>query len=82
LDSESLLTAYASHEATAESEYPTAPYPEILARSMRELGDQLGVEVTDDDAQRAGLPTAWINRRHDRPGWGVTLEPSAPVAPD
>jgi 2-haloalkanoic acid dehalogenase type II len=183
LDSESLLTAYASHEATAESECPTALYPEILARSMRGLGDQLGVEVTDDDAralavsvpdwpafpdspaalsslaehykliilsnvdrdsfrasneklgveftivltaqdigsykpdsrnfdalkaeaqrqgvgdgrllhvaqslfhdhipaQRAGLPTVWINRRHDRPGWGATPAPSAPVAPD
>jgi 2-haloacid dehalogenase len=33
-------------------------------------------------AQRAGLPTAWINRRHDRPGWGATPEPPAPVTPD
>jgi 2-haloacid dehalogenase len=27
-------------------------------------------------AKRAGLATAWINRRHDRPGWGATPEPS------
>jgi len=33
-------------------------------------------------AKRAGLPTVWINRRHDRPGWGATPEPSAPVTPD
>ncbi|HYB88312.1 MAG TPA: haloacid dehalogenase type II [Streptosporangiaceae bacterium] len=33
-------------------------------------------------AKRAGLPTVWINRRHARPGWGATPEPSAPVTPD
>ena len=33
-------------------------------------------------AQRAGLPTVWINRRHDRPGWGATPPPPAPVTPD
>jgi putative hydrolase of the HAD superfamily len=26
-------------------------------------------------AKRAGLATVWINRRHDRPGWGATPEP-------
>jgi 2-haloacid dehalogenase len=33
-------------------------------------------------AKRAGLATVWINRRHDRPGWGAT--PAAPggVTPD
>jgi 2-haloacid dehalogenase len=183
LDSESLLSAYASHEERAEREHPTALYPEILARTMHELGAELGVEVTDDDAQslavsvadwpafpdsaaalssladhykliilsnvdrdsfrasnekldvefssvltaqdigsykpdphnfealetearrlgvapgallhvaqslfhdhapakRAGLPTVWINRRHNRSGWGATPAPSAPVLPD
>jgi len=33
-------------------------------------------------AKRAGLATAWINRRHARPGWGATPEPPAPVTPD
>ena len=33
-------------------------------------------------AKRAGLPTVWINRRHNRPGWGATPAPPAPVAPD
>ena len=27
-------------------------------------------------AKRHGLPSVWINRRHDRPGWGATPEPS------
>jgi len=26
-------------------------------------------------AKRIGLASAWINRRHDRPGWGATLPP-------
>ena len=33
-------------------------------------------------AQRAGLATAWIHRRHDRDGWGATPQPPAPVTPD
>jgi len=32
-------------------------------------------------AQDAGLPTVWINRRHDRPGWGATPDPGTTVAP-
>jgi putative hydrolase of the HAD superfamily len=27
-------------------------------------------------AKREGLPSVWINRRYDRPGWGATPEPS------
>lgn len=27
-------------------------------------------------ARRHGLPSVWINRRHDRPGWGATPEPA------
>jgi 2-haloacid dehalogenase len=30
-------------------------------------------------ANRAGLSSVWINRRHDRPGWGATPEPSGEV---
>jgi 2-haloacid dehalogenase len=33
-------------------------------------------------ARRAGLPTVWINRRHDRPGWGATPAPPPDVTPD
>jgi putative hydrolase of the HAD superfamily len=27
-------------------------------------------------AKREGLPSVWINRRHDRPGWGATPQPN------
>jgi FMN phosphatase YigB (HAD superfamily) len=33
-------------------------------------------------ARQAGLATVWINRRHDRPGWGATPAPGAGVIPD
>jgi 2-haloalkanoic acid dehalogenase type II len=180
---EELLTGYARIEAAVEADHPADPYPDILARSMRLLGDALGATVTDDDAarlarsvpdwpafadspsalaalagrfkliilsnvdrasfagsnarlgveftsiitaqdvgsykpsprnfqaladeagrlgirpggllhvaqslfhdhvpaQRAGLHTVWIHRRHDRGGWGATPRPPAPVIPD
>ncbi len=52
LDEEALLAAYSRHEAAAEAGYPLEPYPEILARSMRALGRELGCPVGPDDAQR------------------------------
>jgi 2-haloacid dehalogenase len=183
LDDETLLAAYSTHEARAEAEHPGESYPDILARSLRELGRQFGAQVTDDDAQRlatsvpdwpafpdspaalaalnpryqliilsnvdrdsfaasnqrlgvtftsvltaqdigsykpsprnfaallteagrlgirdgrllhvaqslfhdhvpakqAGLRTVWINRRHDRLGWGATPAPPAHIVPD
>ncbi len=33
-------------------------------------------------AKAAGLPTVWINRRHDNPGWGATPAPQADISPD
>jgi 2-haloalkanoic acid dehalogenase type II len=33
-------------------------------------------------AKRAELRTVWINRRHDRPGWGATPDPRSDVTPD
>ncbi len=183
MSDEELLTAYSKHEARAEEEHPADVYPLILARAMRDLGAELGVPVTDAEAERfgasvpdwpafpdsaealarlaerykliilsnvdresfagsnkrlgvtftsiitaqdvgsykpsprnfdalaaeverlgigegkllhvaqslfhdhvpaksAGLPTVWINRRHDNPGWGATPEPPASVTPD
>jgi len=180
---EELLTGYAAAEAAVEADHPASLYPDILAHSMRLLGDTLGAEVTDDDAgrlagsvpdwpafpdspaalaalgrrfkliilsnvdrasfagsaarlgasftsvitaqdvgsykpdprnfaalaseaarlgirpgrllhvaqslfhdhgpaQRAGLRTVWIHRRHDRAGWGATRQPPVPVTPD
>jgi len=183
LDEEALLAAFSRHEAAVEAAHPRDLYPAILARSMRDLGRELGAEVSEQDARtlalsvpswpafpdsraalstlgerykliilsnvdrdsfagssrrlgvrftsiltaqdvgsykpsprsfealaveagrlgipegrllhvaqslfhdhvpakKAGLPTAWINRRHDRPGWGATPAPPAHVAPD
>jgi 2-haloalkanoic acid dehalogenase type II len=180
---EALLTAYSAHEAAAEVDHPADLYPDILARSLRNLGRELGADVTPDDAdalarsvpdwpafpdshdaltalgrrfsliilsnvdrrsfaasnerlgveftsiltaqdigsykpdprnfgaleaevarlgigrgkllhvaqslfhdhvpaKQAGLPTAWINRRHARAGWGATPAPAADVTPD
>lgn len=60
LTDEELLTAYADHEARAEEEHPTDRYPQILARAMRDLGAQLGVPVSDAQAQRlAGSVPDW-----------------------
>src|SRR6516162_2718561 len=42
LDGEALLAAYSRHEADAEAAYPHEAYPEILARSIRALGSELG----------------------------------------
>lgn len=33
-------------------------------------------------AKAFGLPTVWINRRMNNPGWGATPEPESPVTPD
>jgi 2-haloacid dehalogenase len=52
LDDEALLAAYSRHEAEAEAAYPHEEYPQILARSMRALGRELGLPVSPDDAQR------------------------------
>jgi len=183
LEQDQLLEAYAAHEADAENEHPAERYPDILARSFRNLGEQLGTPVSNADAtvlansvpewpafddshdaltflgerfklivlsnvdrvsfaasearlgveftsvltaedvgsykpsprnfealaaeaqrlgiehgnllhvaqslfhdhvpaKRAGLPTVWINRRHDRSGWGATPPPQARVTPD
>jgi len=54
LPGEQLLTRYASCEAGAEAGHPADRYPHVLARSLRELGRQLGVAVSDADAARLG----------------------------
>jgi putative hydrolase of the HAD superfamily len=33
-------------------------------------------------AREAGLPSVWINRRHDRPGWGATPDPGLAFTAD
>ena len=48
---EELLLGYSVHEATAEAKYPTDLYPRILARSMADLGTELGVPVSEAEAE-------------------------------
>jgi 2-haloacid dehalogenase len=60
LDDEALLAAYARHEERAEASHPREPYPGILRRSLTALGQELGAEVTGEDAQRlAGSVPDW-----------------------
>jgi 2-haloacid dehalogenase len=57
---EELLTGYSIHEAEAEQTHPTDLYPQILALSIRTLGEALGVAVTVDDAAAlAGSVPDW-----------------------
>lgn len=46
---EQLLTAYSAHEMAAETNYPSDLYPDILARSFRGLGAELGAQVTEEE---------------------------------
>jgi 2-haloacid dehalogenase len=60
LTGEQLLTGYSSCEAAAEARHPAGRYPDVLARSLRQLGGQLGVTVTGEDAARlAGSVPDW-----------------------
>jgi 2-haloacid dehalogenase len=54
LSDEELLVAYAANEKIVERESPTALYPRILAESFRRIGASLGVEVSDEWANRLG----------------------------
>ena len=63
---------------------PAANHFQALLRTVDELGIAPGqlLHVAQSlfhdhvPARRAGLATVWINRRHHRPGWGATPEPS------
>jgi 2-haloacid dehalogenase len=63
---------------------------EALAAEARRLGVGSGrlLHVAQSlfhdhvPAKRAGLPTVWINRRHDRAGWGATPAPPVDVTPN
>ncbi|HEU4899721.1 MAG TPA: HAD-IA family hydrolase [Actinomycetota bacterium] len=62
---------------------PAADHFQALLRTVEGLGITPGelLHVAQSlfhdhvPAKRAGLATVWINRRHDRPGWGATPEP-------
>ncbi len=50
LSDEEILLAYSTQEAAAEAEQPSALYPSILARAMRQVGASFGVPVSDAEA--------------------------------
>ncbi len=45
-----LLAAHARHETAVQQEMPAAPYPEVLAETMRRIGADLGGDVAPADA--------------------------------
>lgn len=51
---EELLGAFGRHESAEEAAGPATRYPEILRRTMRGVGLDLGGDVTDEDAARLG----------------------------
>lgn len=62
---------------------------EALARRVEEIGAtgkllHVAQSLFHDHVpgKAAGLPSAWINRRHAQPGWGATPDPRIAVAPD
>ena len=60
LSAEDLLAEYAGFEAEIEAQQPAALYPDVLAGSLRRLGEKLGAEVTGDDAAAmAGSVPDW-----------------------
>ena len=55
LGDEALLAVYGAGQVLVEEEDPQALYPDILARSLTALGQELGAEVTAEDAQRLAV---------------------------
>jgi putative hydrolase of the HAD superfamily len=63
---------------------PAENHFRALDATLRDLGADRGelLHVAQSlfhdhvPAKREGLSSVWINRRHDRPGWGATPEPS------
>jgi 2-haloacid dehalogenase len=59
-DREALLSTFSRHEAREEAEHPQELYPQILARSLRDVGRDFDAEVSDADAARlAGSVPDW-----------------------
>ncbi len=63
---------------------PADPHFRVLERTLDEWGVDAtrAVHVAQSlfhdhvQARQRGLRSVWINRRHDRPGWGATPEPA------
>lgn len=62
----------------------------VLIERVRELGTEksrllhVAQSLFHDHVpgKQVGLDSIWINRRHDKPGWGATPKPEGEVAPN
>ncbi len=54
LDDQALIAAHGRHEAHVQDDMPAALYPVILGETLRRVGAELGVPVTDTDAATYG----------------------------
>lgn len=69
---------------------PASPHFEALDGALEQLGVprsrllHVAQSLFHDHvpARRHGLRSVWINRRHDRPGWGATPQPDGDFAVD
>jgi len=91
--SEARLAVGFTSVLTADENGTYKPSPRIfhaLAAEAQRLGVERGklLHVAQSlfqdhvPAKRAGLRTVWINRRHDRSGWGATPAPPTEITPD
>lgn len=49
-----LVAAHARHETGAQQDHPSALYPYVLGETLRRIGIEFGVGVTDDEAHAYG----------------------------
>jgi len=67
---------------------PAENHFRALDTKLAELGAEHLLHVAQSlfhdhvPAKREGLPSVWINRRHDRPGWGATPQPAGEYSYD
>ena len=54
LDDQALIAAHGRHETHVQDEMPAALYPAILGETLRRVGNDLGVPVSDADAATYG----------------------------
>jgi len=53
-DREDLLRRFGAEETLVETEFPTLPYPDVLAETLRRLSAEAGALATDDEAHAFG----------------------------
>ena len=51
---ETLLAAFARHESAQQAATPAMRYPELLAQVLRRMGEELGLPVSDAEAEAFG----------------------------